>query len=74
MAHAASGRHFVAAQDADHLQDPTNHPAWTGKQVTDIKEESRAAKFLTKYGSLTVAKTAPSASDGMKPSGGGKKR
>lgn len=34
------------------LQDPTNHPAWTGKVVTEIKDESRAAKFIAKFGHL----------------------
>ena len=32
------------------LQDPTNHPDWTGREVRQIKEESRAAKFIAKFG------------------------
>jgi hypothetical protein len=31
------------------LQDPTCHPTWTGKKVSDIDEESRAAKFIARY-------------------------
>lgn len=36
------------------LQDPTNNPLWTGKQVQDIKEESRAAKFLEKFSKMGI--------------------
>jgi ribosomal protein L31 len=38
------------------VQDPTNHPMWTGKEVIEIKEESRAAKFLAKYGNMSTGK------------------
>ena len=30
------------------MQDPTNHPAWTGKEVVEIKEESRAASYMSR--------------------------
>lgn len=39
------------------VQDPSNHPLWTGREVTEIKEESRAAKFLDRFGDVTGARS-----------------
>lgn len=41
--------HLVKTSHA-HVQDPTNNPKWTGKEVTEFSEESAASKFIRKYG------------------------
>ena len=35
-----------------HMQDTTNHPAWTGEKKAMVGDDSRAAQFLRKYDNL----------------------
>lgn len=32
------------------MQDPTNNPRWTGKEIKEFSEESAASRFIRKYG------------------------
>lgn len=45
------------------VQDPTNHPEYTGKVVKEVKEEGQAARYLKRFRGVGLDRTLFNADD-----------